>query len=260
MRTILSIVRRLWARSALAATLIVGSQLVLAEEKPAAVTNAPPVKSAWETTAAAGFTLTKGNSDTMLLTLSLDSKAKWKNDEAGFGIAAGYGEDHSVKNNEFVNAYAQYNHLFTQRLYAGLRTDFSYDGIANLDYRITVSPLVGYYLVKNTNTTFAVETGPSVVFEQYQAQSENTYLGVRFAERFEHKLTATTKIWEHVEYVPKVTAWTEKYVITAEAGIDTAINKKWGLRVMLQDIYDSQPATGREPNDLRLIAGTTFKF
>jgi hypothetical protein len=29
---------------------------------------------------------------------------------------------------------------------------------------------------------------------------------------------------------------------------------------MVQDVYNSQPATGRKNNDLRLIAGTAYKF
>ncbi len=245
---------------ALTTALLIGTSLVAARSQTAATTNAPPPKSAWQTSAAAGFTLTSGNSETMLATLGLDTKAKWERDEAGFGIAGAYGEDKNVKNNEFLNAFGQYNRLFTDRLYAGLRTDFNYDGIADLSYRVTISPLIGYYLIKATNTTLAAETGPSVVFEKFQSQAEDTYLGIRFGERFEQKLTATTRIWQSASYVPAVDNWTERYIITAEAGIDTAISKNWSLRVMVQDVYNSQPATGRKNNDLRLIAGTAYKF
>jgi len=68
----------------------------------------------------AGLTLTKGNSDTLLITLGLDTKRKWERNEAAFGVAGGYGENNNVKNNEFVTAFGQYNRLFTERLYAGL--------------------------------------------------------------------------------------------------------------------------------------------
>ena len=248
-------------RLALTTALLIGTSLVSTRGQTAAATNAPPPpKNPWETTAAAGFTLTSGNSETMLATLSLDTKRKWERNEAAFGVAGAYGEDKDVANNEFVNAFGYYNRLLTDRLYAGLRADFNYDGIADLSYRVTISPLIGYYLIKATNTTLAVETGPSVVFEKYQSQAEDTYLGIRFGERFEHKLSATTKIWQSASYVPAVDNWTERYIITAEAGIDTAITKNWSLRVMVQDVYNSQPATGRKNNDLRLIAGTAYKF
>ena len=228
----------------------------VAHAQPAAATKEP----GWETSAAAGLTLTKGNSDTLLTTLSLDTKRKWEKDEAFAGIAGGYGKNSGTKNTEFLKGFAQYNRLFDERLYGGLRLDGSYDGIANLDYRLTLSPLLGYYLIKEAKTSLTVEAGPSLVLEKYKAQSSDTYLGARFGEKFEHKLTDTTKIWQSLEYVPQVDRWSEKFVITAEIGIEAAITKKWSLRVVGQDIRDSQPAGTNKKNDLRLIAGTAYKF
>jgi putative salt-induced outer membrane protein len=245
----------------LATALVIGTGLASGQDQKVAVTNAPPhPKNPWETTAAAGFTLTRGNSQTLLGSLTLDSRRKWNKNEVSFGIGAGYGKDHDVENTEFVTAFGQYNRLFTERFYAGFRASYNYDGIADLSYRVTVGPLAGYYLVKATNTTLSVEAGPSVVFEKFQNQSENTYLGLRLAERFEQKLSATTKFWQSVSYVPEVDKWSEKYIITGEAGIDAAINKQWSLRVVFQNIYDSQPANGRQHNDERLIAGVGYKF
>jgi len=245
----------------LATILLIGTGLASGQDQKTAVTNAPPPpKDPWETTAAAGLTLTRGNSDTMLATLSLDSKRKWDRNEAAFGATGGYGENKDVRNTDFATAYGQYNRLFTDRVYGGLRVSFNYDAIAALSYRVTVGPLAGYYLVKSTNTTLSVEAGPSMVFEKYNNADPDSYYGFRLGEHFDHKLTATTKIWEDLSYVPKVDDWSEKYIITGEVGIDAAINKHWSLRIVLQDIYDSLPAVGREHNDMRLIAGTAYKF
>jgi len=230
----------------------------IAHAQEAAV--AAPKPPGWESSAAAGLALTRGNSDTLLATLSLDTKRKWEKNEVFGGISGGYGENDGSKNAEFIKGFGQYNRLFTERLYAGFRLDVNYDGIANLDYRVTLSPTVGYYLIKETKTSLAVEAGPSLVLEKDKSQSSEAYLGARFAERFEHKLTDTTKIWQSLEYVPRVDRWAQKYIITAEVGIDTAITKRWSLRVVGQDIYDSEPAAGRKKNDLRLIAGTAYKF
>lgn len=243
----------------LIATLLIGYCVATAQAQTA-LTNAPPPKNPWETSAAAGLTLTKGNSDTLLVTLGLNTKRDWDHNQAAFGIAAGYGENNQVKNNEFITGFGQYNRLFTERFYGGLRVDGNYDGIAGLDYRITATPLAGYYFIKTTNTTLSAEVGPSYVWEKYESTGKANYFGIRFGERFEHKLTANTKVWESASYTPKVEQWMEKYVITAEAGIDTLMTKKWSLRLVLQDIYDSQPSPGRENNDIRLIAGTAYKF
>lgn len=230
----------------------------------AAAQNKPEEQKGWETTAAAGATLTRGNSHTFLGTVSLDTKRKWERDEAAFGVAAGYGEakvdGEKQTNTEFVRGFGQYNRLFTERLYGGLRLDGEYDGIAGVDYRFRISPLVGYYVIKEPKTTLALEAGPSLVFEKLEGQSSDTYLGARFGERFEHKLTETTKIWQSLEYIPQVDRWTEKYLLIGEVGIDTAITTKLSLRTVVQGNHDSEPAAGRKKNDLRLIAGIAYKF
>ena len=223
-------------------------------------TTTSPPPSHWDTTASAGLTLTRGNSRTLLMTLGLETKRKWEKDDASFAINGGYGTDNEVVNANYLNGFGQYNHNFTDRFYGGLRLDAAYDGIARLDYRVTFSPLAGYYLIKAPKTGLSFEVGPSVVTEKYVDGDPDTYAGVRFAERFDQKLSATTKLWETFSYVPRVDEWTEKYVMTAEVGIDAAITKRWSLRVVLQDVYDSQPAQGRESNDVRLVAGTAYKF
>jgi putative salt-induced outer membrane protein YdiY len=239
------------------AILAVGCGLTHAQT-PATVT--APKTNSWEGDVNAGLTLTRGNSDSVLFVLGGNAKKKWDQNEFALGAAAGYGQSDNVNNNEFAQGYAQYNRLFTDRFYGGLRLDANYDGIAKLSYRFTVTPLVGYYLIKGTNTTLAVEAGPSLVTEKYFYETPDTYCGLRFGEKYDQKLTETTKIWEYASYTPQVDRWQENYVVTIEAGIDTAISKQWGLRVVLQDIYTSEPAAGSVYNELRLIAGTRYKF
>ncbi|MGD0258274.1 MAG: DUF481 domain-containing protein [Verrucomicrobiota bacterium] len=245
---------------ALAAALVcVGSGLAFAADEAA-----PTPKQGWDSTAAAALTLTRGNSDTFLATLSLDTKRKWVKDEVGFGISGGYGESTvngvNTKNTEFVQGYGQYNRLFTDRFYGGLRLDGQYDGIAGIDYRFKFSPMAGYYLIKNTNMTLAVEGGPSLISEHLEGRPPDSYWAARLAERFEYKLTASTKVWESLEYLPKVDQWAENYLLNFEAGIDTAITKHWSLRVVFQDMFASEPANNRKKNDVRLMAGTAYKF
>jgi len=69
-----------------------------------------------------------------------------------------------------------------------------------------------------------------------------------------------TKIWQGVSYIPKITDWSQNYLINVEAGIDTAINKHWSLRVVFQDMYASEPAPGKKDDEIRLLAGASFKF
>jgi putative salt-induced outer membrane protein YdiY len=241
----------------LAGFLCLAAAPAFAEDKPAG-------KKGWETSAFLGATLTRGNSETFLGNLTLDTERKWPSDEVAFGASAGYGEatvdGNHQKNTEYLRAHGQYDRLLTERFYAGVRADGEYDGIAGVDYRARLSPLAGYYFVKKPKTTLRGELGPSVVFEKLENQPPETFASFRAAERFEHKLTETTRIWQTFEYSPRVDRWSEKYLFIGEVGIDAAVTRKASLSLVLQDNFDSEPATGRKQNDVRLIAGLRYRF
>ena len=150
-----------------------GAGVTLAQ--PTVTAAAPP--KGWETTAAAAITLTRGNSDTFLGTLSIDTVRKWEKDEAMLGASGAYGENDSVANQESIQGYGQYNRLLSEKLYMGFRLDAQYDGIAGVDYRVRITPMIGYYLIKTPKTLLALEAGPSAVFEQLKGRDAETFPG-----------------------------------------------------------------------------------
>src|SRR5262245_43538713 len=78
----------------------------------------PEEKKKWESVAAAGVSLTRGNSHNFLATGSLNTTRKWTKDELLLGISGGYGEntergpgpDETTKTEDFLKAFAQWNH------------------------------------------------------------------------------------------------------------------------------------------------------
>jgi len=225
-------------------------------------------KPKWESSAGVGLTLTSGNSDTLLATANVLTSKKWEKNELGFGATAAYGENDGDKNTDTASAFGQYNRLLDDRWFAFGRLDFLYDGMAYIDYRVTISAGLGYYIIKNDKMTLSAEVGPGWVAEKVGGEDPagnslpgvtDEYFTIRFAERFEYKLTKTTRIWEMAEYMPQIDDW-GNYVINAELGIETSISKSVNLRTYLQDTYRSEPAPGAKENDLKLIAGVQYKF
>lgn len=218
----------------------------------------PPPPPAWETIASAGLTLTKGNSDTMLANFGVTSAKKWGQNEIGLGSSLSYGETSGQKSVDNLGCFAQYNRLFSERSYGGLKVTAVQDDIADLDYRVTFSPLVGYYLVKEPRTRLSGEIGPSYVIEQLGGVN-SSYAGLRVGQRLEHKFNDRAKLWQAADFMPQVDML-NKYLVTFELGLDTAITDQVTLRTVLRDNFDSIPAQGRKENDLRLITGLTYKF
>jgi putative salt-induced outer membrane protein YdiY len=220
-----------------------------------ALTNKP----AWESSLGVGFTLTRGNSDTLLATANIQTHRKTLEDEISLGADGAYGENDSVQNVNSAHAFGQYNHLFSDRFYGYLRADALHDEIADLQYRITLSPGAGYYFLRQTNTSLAGEIGPAMVFERL-GDDDNNYVTLRLAERFEHKFTENNaRVWESVEFLPQINDF-NNFVVNAEVGLEAAVYKKISLQVYLQDNFVNEPAPERQQNDLRIVSGLKYKF
>lgn len=221
---------------------------------PTALTNAPQ----WKSSATVGFSLTQGNSDTLLLVTKLQTEWKSSRNEWLLGADGAYGEDNSQKNRETLHGYGQFNHFLTSRLYDFGRMDGLHDGIKDIRYRFTASVGLGYYLVQRTNMAFAVEAGPSMVTER-QGSDQQTYAAARLATRFEWRLGSGARIWQRSELIPQMDE-VDNYVLNAELGIETAIAKDLTVQIFIQDNYVNQPASDYKHNDIRLISGMAYKF
>ena len=223
-------------------------------------TNASP----WESVAALGFTLTRGNSQTLLATATAGTRKKWGKNELSFGADGTYGES-TVNGQNTINAnsahgFAQYNRLFTERFYGYGRVDGMFDDVADIYYRATVSPGVGYYFINNTNCDLSLEVGPGYIWENVGGK-ENQYAIVRVGEKFHLKLSDRARFVETAEWLPEAD-YIKNYIVNFMAGIDTDItaDKKATLGVFVYDTYDNIPAPGRVCNDIKLVVAMGYKF
>lgn len=216
------------------------------------------VKPRWESSASLGATVTRGNSRTVSVSAQVNTSKKWERNEIDLGADGTYAEDRGVRSAGQARGFGQYNYLFTDRFYGYARLEVAHDAVADITYRITVSPGVGYYVIKNETTSLRGEIGPGYVYEK-RTHSTVDYATLRLAERFEHKLNDRAKLWQSVEFLPAVDDFAD-YLLNFEVGIETQISKAFSLRTYAQDSYRSRPATGREKNDLRLVAAVAYKF
>lgn len=216
-----------------------------------------------ETTVAAGMTLTDGNSDTLQAHASVVTEGERSGLGAlRFGVEANYGEstidDESETTLENVKGFANVNKTLSERTLAYIAAFGLTDDIAEVDYRATVGPGLGVYLANNETLKISVEGGVSYVWEEV-ADEKSDYTALRMAERVVWVMSETAKIWHALEYLPKAEDF-DDYLLSAEFGVEAALNSTLNLRVVVQDTYDSEPAPGLEENDLLIIAGISFKI
>lgn len=218
----------------------------------------PPV--AWSTSATFGLTVTGGNSQTLSTTIDFNTSRKTSENEILLDVNGTYGETSNVKSAEQLEGTAQYNHLATHRLYFGLKLDGFHDGIAGIDYRLTASPLAGYYVIKKPATELGLELGPGYVYERLIGSATTiSQATLRAGERYSHKINGSTKIWQDFEILPYIQNF-GNYYMDGDIGITTSITKHAGLTCYVQDYYYSMPALNRLHNDFKLVTGITYKF
>jgi putative salt-induced outer membrane protein YdiY len=230
----------------------------------AAQTGLAAEQKAFTHTFSLGATVTDGNSD------SRQGNATWlsEGEKEGLGairlgVAGNYGESRVAdsgmeKSIENAKAFVNVKKTLTPMTYAYVDTTYLYDDIALIDYRITVGPGLGVFLVKTADTQVSVEAGPSYVFERVDGQTDS-HPSLRVAERIEHKLSATARVWESAEYLPDTERFSN-YLVNSEVGVEAALNAKLNLRLVLQNKFDSEPADGTEKSDTTFIAGVSIKL
>lgn len=217
---------------------------------------------------AAGLTLTRGNSQTTLATLVAAADYKTAADEWLLGANGTYGKSQVTVNGVTANtstaqnadAFAQYNHLFTERAYLFSRVEGYHDDLADIHYRVTVSLGPGYYFIKNTNTDLSAELGPGFVSQCVGSDEEN-FATIRAGQKFHQRLSDRARLWETFEITPDL-ADISNYIIFAEVGVaaDLTANKAFELQCFLDDNYNSKPAPGKVNNDVKLVMAVAYKF
>ena len=219
---------------------------------------AASAKPAWHSSVSAGLTLIRGNKNSTMLTADFVTQKKTPANEYTLGAGTAHGEQNSQETVNNYRAFAQWNHLFSERFFSYLRTDGLHDSVADLDYRFNLGPGVGYYFLKGTNTSLSVESGAGFEVQRLGGNDES-FATVRLAEEFEHKFNDRARLWQRVELLPQVDKF-DNYLVNFEIGIETAFTRSFSLKTYLVDTYANRPALNRKKNDSKIVAAVSYKF
>ena len=219
----------------------------------------------WRLSTSLGFNLTRGNSDTLLLNSVSKADREINNHIYHLSVNGSFGRDEDLDDEENGNtsqkkalAELSYKHLLGERLFASIGASAFFDQVADVDYRYIVSPGMGYFILKDDSLKLSVEAGPSLIAEK-QGGIKNENISARLAEGFHWQLSDTSKIFQTLELLASVED-SDDTLVTAEAGIEAAINATLSLVVSVKNVYDNLPAADRERNDLTVITGLQANY
>ncbi len=84
-------------------------------------------------------------------------------------------------------------------------------------------------------------------------------MALRLGEKYEMAISERARLWQSLDLLPQVDDL-NNFIAKLELGVEADLTEKMSLRVTLQDVYDNEPAPGRQENDIRLVSGIAYKF
>ena len=212
----------------------------------------------WERSITLGFNQTRGNSDTLLHRVTGRAEQIAERYEWLIDLEWTYGESDKEKNSEFGRFGVEHKRMINKRLFADAMGEISYDAIKELDYRVIAGPALGYFLLRDETFRLSAEAGPSYVAQKQGGASED-FIALRFAEDFSWRINDRARIWQGIEYIPRVDD-VNHFLLNTEAGIESAITSTLSLGITLQHRHDSRPAEDTKRNDLFLVSTLKYNF
>ena len=225
---------------------------------PVACVDAPVKDPAiWDKSILAGLNYTEGN--TKVTNLNLNGKVArdyennvWRFEtDYNYGSAAEGPDDPREENKNNIRVLGDYKRVVNDTWFAAVGSSFFHDEIADLKYRGILNPGIGAFLVRDEDVKFSLEAGPAYVWEK-KGDITDDYLAPRVADRLTWKVSETAKLFQYAEFLTSVDD-TENYIVTAEGGIEAALNSYLSLVLSVRDNYINQPAEGRVQNDVATI-------
>lgn len=225
--------------------------------------NPPPVR--WSGSILLGGLLARGNTDSDSFNATADLDHKTERDEISFHGQYFFSRQRVPADgvHETVDdllGRAKYQYTFAPKWYAYASVEAEHDVIAGLDLRLAPSVGVGFQWVDQPAFNFSTEAGIGYLYRQYAHNSGETGSpDARIAYHLKAKLNDKVNIFHDFEYLPGLDR-IDNYFFDTDLGLRAALTSKFYGEIKIEYQYDSAPAPGHGPNDMRVTMGVGYTF
>ena len=230
------------------------------------VKSAGGVRRRWTGAVVAGGLVTRGNSNTENLNLSIEASRRGDDDRisanAGYIYSRQADPDGPGKETTADNWFAagKYDYFFSEKLYGFAALRVEHDTIADLDLRLTPSVGAGYQWVESADFNFATEAGLAWVYEEYaDGGGEDNHFAARLAYHVDKKFNDKVALVHNLEYLPSLEDLSD-FNLNTDAGVRVTLTKTMFTELKAEWRHDATPAPDAHENDLRYILGVGWTF
>jgi putative salt-induced outer membrane protein YdiY len=219
----------------------------------------------WHGDIKAGLVVTSGNSRSQTANVIADANRRGEKDRITLKAEYLFARDTNVETGQTNtttdswDALGKYDYFLTKKVYLYGLMSAEHDRIADLNIRLAPSAGIGYQWHEGPVWNFNTEAGLGFTYEDYAHDGEREYMSARAAYHYDRKLIDKLKFFNDLEYRPDVSDL-GRYTLDGDIGLHTDFNKSLFAEFKLEWKYNSDPAPGREKNDLRYILSAGYQF
>jgi len=212
----------------------------------------------WDFTAALGFTLTSGNSDSVTLLFGAEGKREWELWKLGMKIGILYAEsDGNQTASEWI-FIEKLERKLSERATIFQLLLLEHDEEEDLAYRIQLTFGYNRRLVKKEKFELWGNVGAGVLYESF-FDDTRTQAIAQLGINFTWQITKTLKYTQVLTFFPSLSDGGE-FRMYWESVFETPISDHFNLRFSIIDRYDSNPQPGVKDNDLTIGIALAVKF
>lgn len=219
----------------------------------------PPPTGKWQGNVSLSGNLQTGNTDRSGLSFGAEAVRRGDQDRFSMRFLYNIAEENDAMTTRNAFGALQYDYFFTKKFYGYLGVELLNDKYRDLNLRAVVGPGVGYQVWDDPIKALSLEAGIAYFSEDYKTQEDNSWLTVRLAANYRHKLTDWLVFTDRLVLYPSLESMSD-FNLRNEAALLTAIGSGWSMK--LADIldYSNNPPTGTKSTDSLLTVGLQYAF
>ncbi|HVZ16264.1 MAG TPA: DUF481 domain-containing protein [Terriglobales bacterium] len=218
----------------------------------------PSIWQGWYSSADAGMSAARGNTETTNLNLGFHASRTTLDDQLSFGMTSLFSQSmntgETITGANSIHGGARYDRNVSNNAFTFALTNFDSDQLQDLDLRAVVGGGLGLRLAQSESTSFNIFTGASLNDESYSTQPERRSGELLTGQEFNVRLSQRAGLSQHLMFFPNLTDRGE-YRIAFDSSATLKFNKWLGWQSTLTNMYVSNPAFGARSNDLLLTTG-----
>ena len=217
----------------------------------------------WSGSADAGLSATRGNTDTLVISVGSQVARTTQRDKLSFYAASLFARNGtsgvSITTAEAIRGGARYDRNLSDRLFGFALTDLERDKFQQLDLRLVFGGGLGYHARKTERTRLDLFAGGSYNREKFTTGLTRNSAEALVGEELSYKLSDSTTLAQRAVLYPNLSEFGEYRFAFDLTGV-TKLTRQLGLQATISDRFQSNPLPGIKKNDLILTTGIRLTF